>query len=154
MLKDNQKKVNKQAIQEIGDEFVKRLKQEFDQKNLNDTGEARDSLIAQAKEGRLLIWGLARVLFLEFGRRPGEFPPVDVIQGWVERKLGVSKSESKGVAFVIARKIAEEGTDIFTDRAKGLQIELVLKEMYDELSKVILDLNTKEISDGLIKNWT
>ncbi len=145
--------MNKQALQEIGNEFVVRLKKEFDQKNLNDTGDAQDSLEAVAEDNRLLIYGLARVLFLEFGRSPGSFPPVDVIREWVERKLGVSEDESKGVAFVIARKIANEGTDIFTNRAKGLQIELVLQDMYDELSKVILDLKAEEISNGLIKNW-
>ena len=145
--------MNKQALQEIGDELVVRLKREFDQKNLNDTGKAQESLEAVAEENKILLYGLARVLFLQFGRSSGSFPPVDVIREWVERKLGVSEDESKDVAFVIARKIANEGTDIFTNRAKGLQIELVLQDLYDELSKVILDLKAQEISNGLIKNW-
>lgn len=145
--------MNQQGLQEIGDELVRRLRSEMERKNLNDTGRASDSLEAEAKPDRLLIWGLARVLFLEFGRASGKFPPVDLIQGWVERKLGVSSDESKGVAFVIARKIANEGTTIFNDKAKGLQIELILQEMYNELSKVILDFKAQEISNGLIKNW-
>jgi hypothetical protein len=141
------------GLQEMGDEFVKRLKEQFDKKGLNDTGKGQDSLEATTKENKLLIWGLARVLFLEYGRKPGTFPPVDVIQEWVERKLNVGPEESKGVAFVIARKIANEGTNIFRDKAKGLQVELILQDLYDDLSKVVLDFKTQEITGGLIKNW-
>lgn len=145
--------MNEQGLQEIGDEFVRRLRSEMERKNLNDTGRASDSLEAEAKTDKLLIYGLARVLFLEFGRSPGSMPPVNVIQGWVERKLGVSSDESRGVAFAIAKKIGKEGTNIFTDRAKGLQIELILQNIYNELSKVILDFKAQEITNGLIKNW-
>lgn len=47
---------------------------------------------------------------VERGRRPGRFPPIGPIELWVRRKLGVDPGQSKGVAFVIARKIAQKGT--------------------------------------------
>lgn len=47
---------------------------------------------------------------IEYGRRPGKaMPPVAPIALWARRKLGVSEEESRGVGFVIARKIAVEG---------------------------------------------
>ena len=41
----------------------------------------------------------------EFGRRAGKFPPVDEIRAWAKRK-GIPED----AAFLIARKIAREGT--------------------------------------------
>ncbi len=46
---------------------------------------------------------------IEFGRRPGSFPPIGPIRLWAVRKLGISMEEASGVAFLIARKIARNG---------------------------------------------
>jgi len=46
---------------------------------------------------------------VEKGTRP-HFPPLDPIQLWVERKLGIDASESRSVAFMIARAISRRGT--------------------------------------------
>lgn len=42
---------------------------------------------------------------VEMGRRPGKFPPVAPIERWAALKLG-----TPGVGFLIARKIARQGT--------------------------------------------
>lgn len=42
---------------------------------------------------------------IEFGRKPGRRPPSQPLERWAEVKLG-----QKGLGFVIARKIAREGT--------------------------------------------
>jgi hypothetical protein len=44
--------------------------------------------------------------FVEFGRRPGRFPPPGALATWVRRKLGQS---SPRLEFAIARKIARRG---------------------------------------------
>jgi len=133
-------------LQIAGKKFVDRIQNEFDKKGLNDTGKAKDSLGFTAKGTSLSIEGKLRIIFLQDGRKPGKFPPIDVIRGWVERKLGVPSEKSRNVAFLIARKIAEKGTDIFTDKAKGLQLELILNEMQtillDEIAnEVFLQVN-------------
>ena len=46
---------------------------------------------------------------VELGSKP-HFPPLAPLQDWVEKKLGVDKSESRQVAFLVARKIARKGT--------------------------------------------
>jgi len=49
---------------------------------------------------------------LERGRRPGRRPPSRALELWVRRKLGIrDPKEARGVAFVIARKIGDRGTD-------------------------------------------
>jgi hypothetical protein len=47
---------------------------------------------------------------VEYGTKP-HFPPIEPIQFWVEKKLGIEGKEAKGVAFLIARKISVEGTE-------------------------------------------
>lgn len=47
---------------------------------------------------------------VEFGRQPGSFPPPEALYTWVERVLGVEGPNVAGVAFLVARKIAREGT--------------------------------------------
>jgi len=48
---------------------------------------------------------------VELGRRPGKMPPLEPIALWAERKLGVSREDSMGVAYLIAQKIAWYGTE-------------------------------------------
>ena len=47
---------------------------------------------------------------VERGREPGKWPPIDAIELWVQRKLGIGPDESRSVAFLIARKIGTVGT--------------------------------------------
>ena len=59
--------MNSQELTEIGQKYVARIKQAFDDKDLNDTNGAKDSISFTVKKNKLTIHGLARVLFLEFG---------------------------------------------------------------------------------------
>lgn len=47
---------------------------------------------------------------VELGTRP-HFPPVQPLADWAEFKLGVPREEAGTVGFLIARKIAREGTE-------------------------------------------
>ena len=58
--------------------------------------------------GKPLVYASA----IEFGRKPGGFPPWQINSGlykWVQLKLGITGKMGKQVAFLIARKIANEG---------------------------------------------
>lgn len=57
-------------------------------------------------------------IYVENGRGPGKFPPIDKILEWIRVKPVIPYSDSRGrlpteeqLAFLIARKIAEQGTD-------------------------------------------
>jgi hypothetical protein len=59
---------------------------------------------------------IAYALPTEFGSRP-HWPPLAPIEFWVKRKLRVPAKQVRGVAFLVARKIARRGTEprrIFT----------------------------------------
>ena len=49
-------------------------------------------------------------LFVEVGTRP-HFPPPAALLGWVQKRLGITNDrQAREVAFLIARKIARQGT--------------------------------------------
>lgn len=57
-------------------------------------------------------------IYVENGRGPGKFPPIDKILEWIRVKPVIPYSDSRGrlpteeqLAFLIARKIAEQGTE-------------------------------------------
>lgn len=140
-------------LDEIGRKYTAGIRQRMSERNLNDTGKGSESLSYKVEGDRLIIEGVARLLFLEFGRRPGTWPPRDVIEAWVRRKLKVSDKEVKSVAYLVARKIKEKGTDILTDRTKGLQLELIIADLNDELFNDVATGQAASITDGLIKAW-
>ena len=74
---------------------------------------------------------------LEYGTKP-HFPPVAPIQHWVEKKLGISGSEARGVAFCIARAISKRGTPGVHMFEKGFaqseaQIMRILNQIPDDI---------------------
>ena len=57
-------------------------------------------------------------IFVENGRKPGRFPPIDKILEWIRIKPVIPYSDNRGrlpteeqLAFLIARKISEQGTE-------------------------------------------
>ena len=46
---------------------------------------------------------------IEKGRRPGKFPPKEVIVRWIQRRMGKSLKEAQALAFVVRRAIARRG---------------------------------------------
>ncbi|CAB4199379.1 hypothetical protein UFOVP1336_32 [uncultured Caudovirales phage] len=49
--------------------------------------------------------------FVELGRKPGKFPPIEPIRKWVRRVLRITgESNIRSVAYLVGRKIARQGT--------------------------------------------
>jgi hypothetical protein len=67
---------------------------------------------------------------VDLGTKP-HFPPVEALIDWVRTKLGITnEKEARGVAFLVARKIAREGT-------KGAHaFESVLERMRPQLERI------------------
>jgi hypothetical protein len=142
-----------EELNDIAKKFVDSLTSEFDKKGLNDTFKGRDSISYKIESRKIIIEGLARVLFLVYGRAPGTPPPFGVIRDWVIRKLNPEEGAVWIITKTIVDKIAEKGTDIFRDKAKGLEIELLLQKLNDELLLEITIFEQARITNGLIKTW-
>lgn len=75
----------------------------------------RDTIFQRVERGSRAVSGILGTPAaygepVEMGTKP-HFPPIDPIQHWVERKLGITGKESRSVAFLIARKISKKGTE-------------------------------------------
>jgi len=105
-------------------------------KNLDASGKASDSLEIQGSK----LVGNDYIYFLDKGRAPGRFPPVSNIRDWVRTKLGISdEKEINSVGFLVGRKMAREGTEIFKNKSKGLQLDNLVEEMLNDLQKELPD---------------
>lgn len=86
--------------------------------------------------------------YVENGRGPGKFPPIDKILEWIRVKPITPYSDSRGrlpteeqLAFLISRKIAEQGTE-------GRK---VLAETVEELNNYYLPLLQKALDDDFAR---
>ena len=98
--------------------------------------------------------------YVENGRGPGKFPPVDKIKEWIEVKpinptpLSNGKTPSvEQLSFLISRKIANEGTEgkPFFEPAKEQTIrefeDKINQAIDEDVSNFILKLVEKEMRD-------
>lgn len=88
--------------------------------------------------------------YLTQGRGPGRFPPIDPIRKWVEDKgiaaLDPSISVSS-LAFLIARKIAREGTEYFKQGGTDLLEAVITPQRVQEIIDAVRDVQV----DSLLK---
>jgi hypothetical protein len=121
--------------EELTNKHLERLKENI-QRSISDkgmtyTGGAAASL--EVKDNQLL--GNDYIYFLEYGRKPGKYPPVKPIRDWVRDKLGVADKEVNSVGFLVSRKIANIGTDIHTGARPNLGLEAMVEETLESLVK-------------------
>lgn len=115
----------------IEDEVMNPIKSDLSSKGIDSTGQASNSLRIEVNEAKnsVILYGVDYLEALNKGRGPGKFPPVDVIEAWTQQKpVDIP-------AFLIGRKIAREGTAIFKDNSKGIQLEDKVINLRAELKK-------------------
>lgn len=99
-------------------EAIKRdLITRHDELGMRASGQWARSLQVTATETRAILSGLAYTQQLATGREPGKFPPIAAIEKWIVDKGIAAQVEPNlsisSLAFLIARKIAREGTEYF-----------------------------------------
>ena len=91
--------------------------------------------------------------FAEYGRRPGKFPPPDVILKWVQFKRIVPRPGRDGkvpstnqLVYLISRKIATKGTE-----GKHLFEKTLDDQNLDNLANKLVELITTEFEKEIEK---
>ena len=116
--------------------FNESIKDTIIKKRINDTGSAARSLKVVVVGNKVQSVGNDYIEVLDRGRRPGKFAPVDNIRDWVRSKLGLTEpKEINSVAYLVNRKIALAGTEIFLNPSRGLQIDNKISDMRKKLNK-------------------
>ena len=107
----------------------------------NVTGASANSLGYRVDaEGLTIFSSLKYFTVLETGRKPGKRPPISVIEQWIKDKPIASDINPRSLAFLIARKIGEEGSLLYRQGGKsGVISESINDKVIKE--KLINNLN-------------
>jgi len=120
------------------------------------SGKWERELSVEVTRLKAIIYGTPYTEQLVNGREPGKFPPVDLIRQWILDKnipfLG--KITLSSLAFLIARKIAKEGTNYFkqggTDLVEAVITPERVQKIIDSVSEFYINSFTTQIT-GFLK---
>ena len=121
----------------------------------------RTEVVTTATGYRLTLFGASYALALEYGRKPGKFPPLRQIQLWIDAK-GLTQQPGgasvtagpKGyssLAFLIGRKIAQNGTVLYQagQPSKLFGARIAGDIVASELAKVLLPAVREQVVSAL-----
>jgi len=146
---------------EILDEEFESLKADLIQRH-RDLGmkasglwESELAIEIESNDGRTTarLSGLKYTEQLVFGRKPGKFPPIKAIEQWIIDK-GITLEnniKASSLAFLIARKIAKEGTKYFRDGGTDLIESVITPERIQSIISRVREIDVVTMTNGLIK---
>ncbi len=129
--------------QELGMESSGRWKSELD-----------NSFVETGSRNIATLSGLDYTNQLVFGRKPGKFPPIKAIEQWIQDKgiAAIGKDISiSSLAFLIARKIAREGTKYFQQGGTDLIESVITPERIQSIISRVREINVVTMTNGLIQ---
>ena len=130
------------------------LKKTINEKGLTNTGRTGASIQVRTTGNIVESIGVGYIGVLDKGRRPGKFPPVLAIQEWARTKLGISdEKDLKNAAYAISRKIAREGTAIYNDNSKGIELDKKIETLKQSITKNISKYVANVIKNELTKSF-
>ena len=138
------------AIKEV-EKFNDSIIDALDSKNISNTGEAARSIYIDFGENFVRSIGIFYLEFLDTGRAPGKFPPREPIAEWVQSKFGLSpgSSEFDGIVFVIQRKIAQLGTEIYLNKGRGIELSEKIVTLRENLNIALRESTVLTIKQKL-----
>lgn len=118
----------------------------------NVTGESAASLGYRIDAQGLTIFSSKKYFtVLETGRKPGKRPPIDVIEQWVRQKPITSDISPRSLAFLIARKIGEEGSLLYRQGGKSGVISDAINEQ--RVKEGLIDVLDASFKDYVINEF-
>ena len=133
----------KDILNNVGDDLVKEIKNRMSSKRLNSSGGTSNSLKVKVTDDSLQIRGKESILFLNRGRYPGGRHPYNAqrkesyLLDWARRIVGNEK-EARRFAFLVGRKLVREGSNIYKDPSKGLELKEVAELGKKKIFKYII----------------
>lgn len=147
-----------QYLTALGQELTDRLVKDIQTKPVtkygavNASGRLAKSVKFDVKNSTLTIYAEQYIGALEFGRRSGKRPPKDVIRKWIDEKGIIPNGISKdSLAFLIQRKIGEEGTTIWQQGGSDLVSGIFNDQLKDSIANDFYNLIASEITSDVLK---
>ena len=143
-------------LNKLGLELTDRLVKDIQTKRVtkygavNASGRLAKSVRYHVKNSTLTVYAEQYIGALEFGRKSGKKPPRDVIRKWIDEKGIIPNGISKdSLAFLIQRKIGEEGTTIWqqggSDLVSGIFNDALTKEIENDFYNLIASEVTSDV---------
>lgn len=123
------------------------LKKDQRAKGIYSSGRSANSLRVQTSEKSGQLMGSNYFAQQTAGRAPGKFPPIESIIEWIKVK-NIQKRDNisdRSLAFIIARKIAQKGTDIHEGKRPALDLKGISEKALPELMKSITEEKVLQI---------
>jgi hypothetical protein len=145
---------NKDILTEFFDRVIEGLKADAESKGQKFPG---DKMRSENDDygGRLI--GPHYVQYLIFGRGPGKQPPPEAMTAFVDSNPDILKRAqavygritSQQLGFLIGRKIAREGTDIYSGKRPGIDLLGTIDKSLPDLVKTIAKNEALRIATDL-----
>lgn len=110
------------------------------------SGRTRDSIRVERTEDGGVLWGRQAFGVLETGRKPGKVPKgfYQIIRQWVDDK-GISVPNPDSFAYLVARKIATEGTEMYRTGQKKDIYSTDMEKTIREIERKVLGIFDTEV---------
>jgi hypothetical protein len=145
-------------LNKLGLELTDRLVKDIQTKTVtkygavNASGRLAKSVRYDVKNSTLTVYAEQYIGALEFGRKSGKRPPRDVIRKWIDEKGIIPNGISKdSLAFLIQRKIGEEGTTIWQQGGSDLVSGIFNDALTKEIENDFYNLIASEVSSDVLK---
>lgn len=140
---------NEQALNAYFGRVIKDLRSDQAAKNIRASGESAASLKSTATDSGGQLVGSSYFYQQIMGRKPGKFAPPDAILKWIQEK-GITpkdpKTSLKSLAYLINRKLATKGTDIFLNKRPGLSFDDITQgSNMEQLLADVMQNKVKEV---------
>lgn len=144
------------AEQILADELDKKLPElvaKYDALGMRASGAWAKELEVRSQGLKAGIWGLHYSEYLVNGRGPGKFPPIAAIEKWIEDK-GITPVDISvsSLAFLIARKIAREGTQYFKEAPTDLISDVLtpawIQSVIDKVSEFQISAFSSQVTNA------
>jgi hypothetical protein len=131
--------------------IASRIISDQDSKRIRASGASAASLDVKKTDAGAELWGSHYFFYQVHGRKPGKQPPMVDILEWIESKhiepVDISK---KSLAFLIARKIGQAGTDIYTGKVPALAIPAIIELELQGLERDLTEYYGEKIDSTII----
>ena len=153
-----------QSVSEILQEEFELIRQDLIKKHnelgMKASGQFENELEVFYEESqdrfKTIVKGIDYTQQLQFGRKPGKFPPIAQIEQWIKDK-GISFVERdiklKQLAYLIARKIAREGTKYFQQGGTDLVDSVVTDERFERILRRIEGVSINVFTNTLLDRY-
>lgn len=134
-------------------ELIKQdLIDKHNQLGMRASGDWANSLHVEAKGLTATIFGNSYTEQLVNGRGPGKFPPISAITQWIsDKNIPLVDITISSLAFLIARKIAREGTQYFkkggTDLISSVITPQRIQRIIDSVSEFHINSFVSDITN-------